>query len=100
MDGVRQYTKEIEAAWDYVANKYQADEILGDARSQLVLRLSTRASHPEMPFALSLLARLLGCTNAATIRVFPGDDATPLSPAFLNVNYPQTRSCFQYGFSN
>lgn len=91
MDGVEHYHREMEAAWDYVDANYRADEILGERGSQIVLRLAARASHHEMPYAMSVLAGLVGCTNGASIEVFACGDAAPVSIAFLNVNLPQTR---------
>ena len=91
MDGVDQYTSEMEAAWDYVDAHYHTEEIFGDDGSQIILRLATRASHPELPYALSILAGLVGCANGARISVFPCDDLAPISMVFLNINYPQTR---------
>ena len=91
MDGVDQYTSEMEAAWDYVDAHYHAEEIFGDDGSQIILRLATRAPHPELPYALSILAGLVGCANGARVSVFPCDDPAPISMVFLNVNYPQTR---------
>ena len=78
MDGVEHYHREMEAAWDYVDANYRADEILGERGSQIVLRLATRASHHEMPYAMSVLAGLVGCTNGASIEVFACGDAARL----------------------
>ena len=91
MSGAEQFQCEMEAAWDYVDANYQADEVWGDTGSQAILRLATRASHHDMPYAMSVLAGLVGCTNGASVCVFPGADPSPVSIAFLNVNMPQTR---------
>lgn len=70
--------------------KYNMEDILGDHTAQVILRLATKAGHHELPYAMSMLATLVGCANGAGMQVFPGTDMSPMSLPFLGVNLPQT----------
>lgn len=90
MDGLPQFSYEMEGAWTLV-DEYNAEEFLDDHGAQVILRLATRAPHHELPFAMSVLAGLVGCANGATLQVFPGTHVSPVSLVFLNVDLPQMR---------
>jgi hypothetical protein len=92
----QQYRREFKRTWDLVDAKYMAEELLGRLAAQTILVYSTRASHHDLPFALSVMAGLFSCTNGAKVAVFPGD-ASPLMLCVINVNYPQTRKSAMHG---
>ena len=91
-----QYRKEMRASWAIVDDQFESALILGSRAAQVLLRHSTRAAHHEFPYALSVMAGLVACTNGAKVAVFPGP-ASPLMLSVINVNYPQTRKSSTHG---
>ena len=59
----------------------------------MLLKHAARASHHEFPYAMNVLAQLVGCTNGASTEIFPAVKS-PLMLLIFNINIPQTRkSC-------
>ncbi|CAK0821553.1 unnamed protein product, partial [Prorocentrum cordatum] len=81
---------EMRASWAIVDGAFESAVILGPRAAHVLLRHSAGASHHEFPYALSVMAGLVACTNGAKVAVFPGP-ASPLMLSVINVNYPQTR---------
>ena len=90
-----QFRDDMKRSWDFVNEHYDSDDILGRQCSQTMLLYSVRASHHELPVALSFMSGLFALTNGATIEAFPGA-SSPLMLAVINVNYPQTRKSANY----
>jgi hypothetical protein len=87
---MEQFRPELHACWDYIDTKYHGKDVLGEKLHRVILQHSARASHHEMPYGLSVLANLLGCTNGAQTEIFAGT-LNPVVLGVFNVNYPQTR---------
>ena len=91
-----QYRKEMQASWAIVDDQFESALILGSRAAQVLLRHSTRAAHHEFPYALSVMAGLVACTNGAKVAVFPSP-AGPHMLSVINVNYLQTRKSSTHG---
>ena len=94
-----QFRAEMEASWKLIEDNYDAVEIFGEKATQMLVPLAVRASHHELPLALSLMAGLAACSNGACVQVFPGS-LSPLMMCVLNVNYPQTRKSAAFSILN
>eukprot|EP00974_Lingulodinium_polyedra_P070076 6781584-Lingulodinium_polyedra.AAC.1 len=81
-----QYGNEMRSAWDIVDNQFEPAVILGQRAAQVLLRHSTRAAHHEFPYAMSVMAGLVPCTNGAKVAVFPGR-ASPLMLAVMGLGF-------------
>ena len=78
------------ASHDYIDKHYDLDSLYSPFGASAVRRLAARASHHPHPFGVALQVGLLGATNGAGVRVWPGS-ISPLSAIALNVNLVQTR---------
>jgi hypothetical protein len=85
-----QFREEQNAIWDYIDLHYDGAEIFGEKVHQVMMQHAARASHHELPYALSVLTNLVACTNGAQTEIFPGT-LSPIMLALFNSNYPQTR---------
>ena len=62
-----QFRHEMEASWRVVDDLYDTADIFGKAAEKLLLPMSARAAHHDLPLALSLVSGLIACSNGARV---------------------------------
>ena len=72
-----QFRQDMEASWRVVDDLYDTADIFGKAAATVLLPMSARAAHHDLPLALSLVSGLIACSNGARVEV-PASQSTPL----------------------
>ena len=85
-----EHWEEMLKAWGVADEKFTSRDIFGEKVSKVILQHAAVAACHELPYALSIMANLMACTNGAQVSAF-ANGPSPLMLAVLNVNYPQTR---------
>ena len=89
-DPDRQYLPAMKSMWDTVDRLWQPAQILTDAGHHFCQAWAARASHPEFPYAVHMLALMCPLTNGGRVAIFP-TAPSPLVAFTINCNYAQTR---------
>ena len=89
-DPDRQYLPAMKSMWDTVDRLWQPAQILTDAGHHLCQAWAARASHPEFPYAVHMLALMCPLTNGGRVAIFP-TAPSPLVAFTITCNYAQTR---------
>ena len=57
----------MEARWRVVDDLYDTADVFGKTAAKVLLPMSVRAAHHDLPLALSLVSGLIACSNGAQI---------------------------------
>ena len=86
-----EHWEEMLKAWGVADEKFTSRDIFGEKVSKVILQHAAVAACHELPYALSIMANLMACTNGAQVSpclVVSERSMTPAEPWLMAVASP------------